>query len=196
MTKKCPIGILILAWLTMTGCQTESEQMKDLANRTADLANRSVESQNDVNAAVAKSNENVVHLHQEIQRERSDIQKERFGLQTRREFLDHQFESLDQHRRDLHQERKSELAWSESFQFLALVLVTAMPLLLCAFLIWAASRKSVEQEEVNAILLREFTSAEPRWITAQNLPAIEDRSREQERNNEETSNERKLMEKK
>ena len=166
MTNKWLARILILACLTINGCPTESEQVTDLANRTADLASRSVESQNEVNATQAKSNENFIHLHRELQKERS-------GMQKQRESLDQQVESLSQDRRDLHRERRSELAWSESFQFLALVLAAAMPLFLCAFLIWAASRKSVEQEEVNTILLRELTSAEPRLIAAPNLPAIE-----------------------
>ena len=188
MKQMRSVGLLILTCLLMTGCQSESEQLKDLVDQTADLATRSVESQNDVNVAVAKANENIADLHLEVQQERS-------GLQRQREFLDHQLESLDQDRRDLHSERRSELAWSESFQFLALIVAAAMPLFLCAFLVWAASRKSVEQEEVNTILLRELTSAEPRLIASPNLPAIEDRSNSHDPGDSKPTNDNKPKEK-
>lgn len=158
MTNKRVVGILILACLTSTGCRTESERMADFAHRT-------VESQNDVNATLAKSNENTLRLHREIQQERS-------GLQRQWESLNGQYDSLERNRRDLHRERRSELAWSESFRFLALMLAAAMPLFLCAYLIWMATQSSVKQEEVNSILIHELVSAEPRLISAPNLPVI------------------------
>ena len=65
------------------------------------------------------------------------------------------------------------MAWSESFQFLAIVIAAIMPLFLCAYLTWVASQRSVEQEEVNTILLQELASPHPRLIVAPNLPAIE-----------------------
>jgi len=143
----------------------------------ADLASRTVESQNDVNVTLAKSNENAMQLHRDIQKERSvfrqEVQQERTGLQRRQKSLDVQFNTLEQDRRDLHQEGRSDLARSESFQFLALVLAAAMPLILCAYLIWMAAKSSVKQEEVNSILIHELVSAQPRLISAPNLPAIE-----------------------
>ena len=99
--------------------------------------------------------------------------KKRTGIQNERLTLNDQFERLEQDRRDFNSQRRSEAAWSESFQFLAIVIAAIMPLFLCAYLIWIAAQSSVQQEEVNSILIRELVSAEPRLIAAPNLAAIE-----------------------
>ena len=162
MKQMLAVGILILITTLTIGCGSESDRM-------ANMAERMVRSQSEVNTNVTRTNEKFVELNKELQRERT-------GLQSERLTLNEQFERLEQDRRDLHGQRRSELAWSESFQFLATVLAAIMPLFLCAYLIWAASQRSVEQEEVNAILLEELASPNPRLIVAPNLPAIEDRS--------------------
>jgi hypothetical protein len=130
------------------------------------MAERMVRSQNEVNSNLTRTNEKFVELNRELQQERT-------GLQNERLTLNEQFERLEQDRRYLHRQRRSEVAWSESFQFLAIVIAAIMPLFLCAYLIWASSQRSVEQEEVNAILLQELASPNPRLIVAPNLPAIE-----------------------
>lgn len=158
MKQTWVIGILILIATTL-GCNSESD-------RVANMAERMVRSQNDVNSNVTRTNEKFVELNRELQRERTGLQSERLALND-------QFERLEQDRRDLHSQRRSEVAWSESFQFLAIVIAAIMPLCLCAYLIWMATQSSVQQEEVNSILLQELVSAEPRLIAAPNLAAIE-----------------------
>lgn len=153
------IGILILVALLTAGCGSESGRM-------ANMAENMVRSQNDVNSNIVKANEKFVELNK-------DLQQERAGLQNERLSLNQQFRELEHGRRDLHRERRSELAWSESFRFLAIVFAAAMPLFLCAYLIWLCSKQSVDQEEVNTILLQELASTNPRLIQAPNLPAIE-----------------------
>jgi hypothetical protein len=145
----------------MLGCNSESERM-------ATMAERMMRSQNEVNSSITKTNETFVDLNKDFQQERTGLQNERLGLNQ-------QFEQLEQDRRDLHRQRRSEVAWSESFRFLAIVFAAAMPLFLCAYLIWATSQSSVEQEEVNTILLQELTSPNPRLVVAPNLSAIEHR---------------------
>lgn len=179
MRQTWAIGILILIAMLAVGCNNESERLSRMAERT-------VRSQNEVNANVTRANEKFVELNKEIQLERRGLQDERLKLNS-------QFEGLEQDRRDLHQERRSELAWSESFKFLAIVIAAIMPLFLCAYLIWAATRSSVEHEELNAILLRELASAEPRLIAAPNLPRIADRHErnESDKKTNETSTKRR-----
>ena len=152
------IGILILIALLTVGCGSESERM-------ANMAENMVRSQNEVNSNVVRTNEKFVDLNKELQQERTGLQDERLALNQ-------QFERLEQDRRDLHRQRRSEVAWSKSFQFLAIVIAAIMPLFLCAYLIWMATQSSVQQEEVNSILIRELVSAEPRLIAAPNLAAI------------------------
>ena len=152
------IGILILIALLTVGCGSESERM-------ANMAENMVRSQNEVNSNVVRTNEKFVDLNKELQQERTGLQDERLALNQ-------QFERLEQDRRDLHRQRRSEVAWSKSFQFLAIVIAAIMPLFLCAYLIWVATQSSVQQEEVNSILIRELVSAEPRLIAAPNLAAI------------------------
>ena len=164
MKQMLVVGTLILITTVMQGCSPESERM-------ANMAERMVRSQNQVNSSVARANEKFVDLNKEFQQERTGLQDERLALNG-------QFENLEQDRRDLHRERRSEVAWSESFRFLAIVIAATMPLFLCAYFIWAASQNSVGQEEVNTILLQELASSNPRLIVAPNLPAIENREPE------------------
>jgi len=83
---------------------------------------------------------------------------------------------LETDRRELNRQRRSELAWAESFQFLAIVIAAAMPLFLCAYLIWAATQNTNDAELVNEILLQELVSERPQFIAGPNLPAIENRN--------------------
>ena len=159
MKQVWAIGMLILIAMLTLGCSSESDRM-------AKLAERMVRSQSEVNSNLTRTNEKFVELNRELQKERTGIQNERLTLND-------QFERLEQDRRDLNSQRRSEAAWSESFQFLAIVIAAIMPLFLCAYLIWIASQSSVQQEEVNSILIRELVSAEPRLIAAPNLAAIE-----------------------
>ena len=159
MKRIVVVGILFLITITIMGCSPESERM-------ANMAERMVRSQNQVNSSMASANEKFVDLNKELQQERTGLQKERLALNG-------QFENLEYNRRELHLQRRSELAWSESFQFLTVVLAAIMPLFLCAHLIWIAGQKSVDQEEINAILLQELASPHPNLIVAPNLTAIE-----------------------
>ena len=146
MKQTWTIRILILIALLTVGCGSESERM-------ANLAERIVRSQNEVNSTVVTTNEKFVDLNKELQKERTGLQSERLTLNV-------QFDKLEQDRRDLHSQRRSEVAWSESFQFLTIVIAAIMPLFLCAYLIWMATQSSVQQEEVNSCLL--YTSPSPR----------------------------------
>ena len=159
MKQTLVIGMLILIVMLTLGCGSESD-------RIANMAERMVRTQGEVNSNVTRANEKFVELNKELQRERTGIQKERLTLNN-------QFEKLERDRLDLHSQRRSEVAWSESFQFLAIVIAAIMPLFLCAYLIWMATQSSVQQEEVNSILIHELVSTEPRLIAAPNLRAIE-----------------------
>lgn len=159
MKQTLAIGMLNLVAMMTLGCGSESDRM-------ANMAGRMVQSQNEVNSNVTRANAKFVELNRELQ-------KERLRLQSERQSLNKQLETLEQDRRDLHRERRSELAWSDSFRFLAIVIAAITPLFLCAFLIWAATRSSVQKEEVNSMLLHELVSEDPRLISAPNLRAIE-----------------------
>ncbi len=127
MKQNWRVGILIVTCLMMNGCHGESERMANLAEKT-------VSSQNEANVANAKTQNNFVNLTREFQQERSNLQIER-------QSLNQQFQNLETDRSNLHQLRRSELAWAESLRFLAIVIAAIMPLFLCAYLVWAASRQ-------------------------------------------------------
>ena len=156
MKKTWKVGILVATCLMMNGCLGESGRMADLAEKT-------VESQNEVNSANARAHDNFVNLNREFQRERND-------LQTERQSLNKQFEKLESDRSSLHRLRRSELAWSESLGFLAIVIAAIMPLFLCAYLIWTALHRPDHHDEVNSILIRELTSSNPRLIAGPRPP--------------------------
>ena len=94
-------------------------------------------------------------------------------VQAERLKLNQGFDRLEHDRRELIKQRRSELAWAESFQFLTIIIAATMPLFLCAYLIWAATRSSMDQEEVNTVLIHELVSAQPRLIAGPNLRTLE-----------------------
>ena len=153
------VGMIILISITIIGCNNESKRLAHLAEKT-------VHSQNDVNKSVSRANENFVRLNRDIQNERNTLQKERNELIE-------QYKRLDQDRRELQRSRRSDLAWAESFQLLATSIAAITPLFLCAYLIWAASQRSVHQNELTSILISDLASSTPRLIAASKLPAIE-----------------------
>ena len=174
MQQILAIGALTLLAILTQGCGSESDRM-------ANLAENMLRSQNEVNSTIARTDEKFVELNSGLQEERKELQKERASLNG-------QFQQLEQDRKAIHSERRSELAWSESFQFLATTIAAIMPLFLCAYLIWAATQSSVNQEQVNSILIHELVSSKPRLIAARNLPAIEDSSNAQEPDDEDFTN--------
>lgn len=156
MKQTLRAGAIVLACLMMAGCHHgESERLAEMADRT-------VQMQAQQNTAAAKAHQDFVALNSKIQTERSN--------------LNQQFNELERDRRDLHRERRSELAWSESFRFLAIVIAAVTPLFLCAYLIWAACRPTGCHQEVNELLIGELVSPTPRLIAAPNLRGIEHRS--------------------
>jgi hypothetical protein len=126
------------------------------------MAERTVELQSEQNTTIAKAGDELAKLNREVQSERLELSR---GLTQ-----------LDDDRRQLHKQRRSDLAWAESFQFLAIVVAAAMPLFLCAYLIWAATQNPDNAELVNEVLMQELVSQRPRLIAGPNLPAINNRS--------------------
>ena len=158
MKQTWKIGSLILIALMMVGCPSDSE-------RLAIMADQSVRMQAEQNVQVASANKEFVQLQRDLQTERNE--------------LNQQLKTLEDDRRALHRERRSELAWAESFRFLAMVIAAVTPLFLCAYLIWAATRQSSCHESVNELLIQELVSPKPRFSTAANLRAIEHNPNEQ-----------------
>ena len=167
MKQTLAIGTLVLLATLTEGCGNESGRM-------ADMAEGMVHSQNEVNSNITRTNEKFVELNHELHRERTELQVERISLND-------QFQRLEQDRRDRHSERQTELVWAEAFQFLAIIIAATMPLFLCAYLIWAATRSSVDQEEVNTVLIHELVSAEPRLIAGPNLRSLEQVQEDEQR---------------
>jgi hypothetical protein len=162
MKQTWKVGTIVLTCLMMVGCHRgESERLADMADRT-------IQMQSEQNLASANAHQEFVTLNSNLQTERSN--------------LNQQFEELEQGRRDLHRLRRSELAWSESFRFLAIVIAAVMPLFLCAYLVWAACRRSGCHEAVNELLIHELVSPKPRLIAAPNLRGIEHQPDERDSN--------------
>jgi len=152
MMQNWMAGILLMGGVAIIGsCETESARLADMAERTVEL-------QSDQNTTVAKTAEELAKLNRDVQAERKE--------------LNQSFEKLETDRRELNRQRRSELAWAESFQFLAIVIAASLPLFLCAYLIWAATQNTNDAELVNEILLQELVSERPQFIAGPNLPAI------------------------
>ena len=92
-------------------------------DRAIDLAEKAVQSQNKVNSHIQEVNKSFVELNKDLQLERRKLQEERL-------VLDQHFDRLEQNRLELNRQLKQELAWSESFRFLGIVIAAASPLFL------------------------------------------------------------------
>lgn len=153
-------GILILACLMIGGRGTESDRLANLANRT-------IEMQSQQNSTIAKTTNEMVELNREIQLERKELTQGH--------------KQLENDRRDLHQSRRTELAWAESLQFLAMTIAASMPLFLCAYLVWASTHRTSDVDLVNEVLMQELVAKQPRLIAGPNRPAIELQPKSDER---------------
>ena len=146
---------MILACMLSVGCETESQRLASMADRT-------VEMQSEQNSIIAKTTSGMVELNREIQNQRKELTEGH--------------KQLENDRRELHLLRRSELAWAESLQFLAIIVAASMPLFLCAYLAWAATRSVKDPELVNEVLLEELVTKQPRLIAGRNHPVIEHHS--------------------
>lgn len=161
-------GILVLAGLTMIGgCRNESDRLAGMAEHT-------VEMQSQQNRSIAKASEEQARLNRDVQAERKALNRG--------------FMKLEEERKEIQKDRRSGLAWAESFRFFAIVIAATMPLFLCAYVIWAATRNTNNPDLVNEILIQELVSNKPRLIAGPNRPAIEDRTRETPANNNLSAN--------
>lgn len=148
-------GTMVLVYLVVAGCRNESQRLADMADRTVEL-------QSAQNTTIAEAGEELAKLNRDVQNERMELNRG--------------FRQLDDDRRQLNKQRRSELAWAEYLQFLAIIIAAALPLFLCAYLIWAATRNTSDTELVNEVLMQELVSQRPRLIAGPNLPVIENRS--------------------
>jgi hypothetical protein len=154
MKKIWMAAMTVWVCLVVAGCQNESQRLADMAERTVEL-------QSGQNTTIARAGDEMAKLTREIQIERLELSR---GLTQ-----------LDDDRRQLHKQRRTDLAWAESFQFLAIVVAATMPLFLCAYLVWAATRNTDNAELVNEVLMQELVSQRPRLIAGPNLPAMNSR---------------------
>ncbi len=127
-------------------------------DRAIDLAEKAVQSQNKVNSHIQEVNKSFVELNKDLQLERRKLQEERL-------VLDQHFDRLEQNRLELNRQLKQELAWSESFRFLGIVIAAASPLFLCVLVIWLINRRQDRQVEIARLL-----SSNPRITESQMSP--------------------------
>lgn len=139
--KQCwAVSFMLLTVTLNFGCRSQTNQITEMVEQT-------VRSQNEVNSNIQTVNRSFVELNKDLQQERRNLQEERIGLNA-------QFERLEQQRLDLNREIKSELAWSESLRFLAIVIAATMPLFLCAFFVWVRRLSSRARLEFARALLK------------------------------------------
>ena len=144
------VGILILACLVVGGCETESERLANMADRTVAM-------QSQQNSTIARTTSELVGLNRDVQSERK--------------ILNQGFRQLERDRRDIHKQRRSELAWAESVQFMSIVIAASLPLFLCAYLVWAAMNSPDDKSLINEVLMQELVANKPRLIAGPNRPA-------------------------
>ena len=149
MKQTWTVGILVLACLIIGGCETESERLANMADRTVAM-------QSQQNSMIAKTTSEMVGLNRDVQSERKT--------------LNQGFTQLEHDRRDMHKQRRSELVWAESFQSLSIVIAASLPLFLCAYLVWAARSSTDDKALINEVLMQELVTRKPRLIAGPNRP--------------------------
>ena len=143
--------LLALTALMASSCESRDERLADYAERsnteqaaqnrtTADMTRETAENQRRVVETVEKSRQDLVGLQQDLSQQQS---------------------SLDQERRDLAQERHRESLLAPVLTSVGFLLVSALPLVLCWYLLHTLKDTPVDESSVTQLLVQDLVADQP-----------------------------------
>jgi hypothetical protein len=152
-----------LGWLTLipflivVGCSSDDQ-------RLVDLSRESLDRQAEQNRLVATNNQQVIDATKKLveadaqsRHETGQLQRE---LQSERSGISQQRDALEQERREIAHQRNRDPIVAESIKAAAGLIVAALPLVVCVFLLRGLFRKS-DDEAVADVLIEELVARQP-----------------------------------
>jgi len=158
----------------------------DSNQRLVELSQESLSRQAEQNAQMTRQSQAVTETTQQLIKAESAVQDDATQLEQQlhaeRSALDRQRAGLDDERRDLAAERQRTPMIAESIKGVALLVASALPLVICWYLARALFLSAGEDSTAAEILLEQLAMREPlltAWATAALLPpACSDRSKD------------------
>ncbi|MHB8860924.1 MAG: hypothetical protein ACYC6N_00865 [Pirellulaceae bacterium] len=152
--------LFTLMALMIGGCETSDE-------RLAGFAERSTAEQAQQNRAAAEMTretaENQRRTLETVERSRPDL----IGLQKD---LDHQRTTVEQERRELADERHRESLLAPVLTSIGMLLVTALPLVLCWYLLHTLKNAPTDEAAVTQLLVQDLVADRPVLLPAPREP--------------------------
>ena len=143
--------LLPLITLMIAGCDSSDERLAGFAERstaeqarqnqaTSEMARETADNQRRMVESVEKSRQDLVGLHKD---------------------LEHQRTTIDQERRDLADERYRESLLAPVLTSIGLLLVTALPLVLCWYLLHTLKNSPTDEAAVTQLLVQDLVADRP-----------------------------------
>ncbi len=151
MKQALLITLMMVIGLLITGCDEEGERLAEYAQQsTAEQAK-----QNRSTAELARdATENQRRMVESVEQSRQDL----VGLQ---ETLDGQRTAAEAERRELADARNRDSLLVPVLSSVGLLLVTALPLVLCWYLLHGLQKESTDDNAVNQLLIQELVAEQP-----------------------------------
>jgi hypothetical protein len=156
--------LTLIPFLTLVGCSSDDQ-------RLVDLSRQSLDRQAEQNRLVATNNQQVIDATNKLveadaqsRRENAQLQHE---LQSERSGINLQRDTLEQERRQIADQRNRDPIVAESIKTAAGLIVAALPLILCLFLLWGLFHRS-DDEAVADLLIEELVTRQPLFAVSAN----------------------------
>jgi hypothetical protein len=143
--------LLLILIALMIGCESADERLAGFAERsnaeqarqnqvTSEMAREAADNQRRMVESVEKSRQDLVGLHKDLELQRTTI---------------------DQERRDLADERYRESLLAPVLTSIGLLLVTALPLVLCWYLLHTLKNSPTDEAAVTQLLVQDLVAERP-----------------------------------
>ena len=147
--KHAPLVIITLLILLAAGCSSPDERLAHLAEATSTQQAQQNQAVTELNREAGENHRRVVEA---VEQSRQSIVFLERDLQLQRD-------TIDQERRSLANERHLESLLGPVLNSLGMLMVAALPLVLCWYLLHGV-RGQNDQEEISGVLIQELAASE------------------------------------
>ena len=151
--------LTLIPFLTVVGCSSDDQRLVDLSRQSLDRPaeqNRLVATNNQ---QIIDATKKLVEADAQSRHENSQLQHE---LQGERSGISQQRDALEQERRQIAEQRNRDPIVAESIKTAAGLIVAALLLVVCLFLLRGLFRKS-DEEAVVDVLIEELVARQPQF---------------------------------
>ncbi len=178
-----PSTWMILLLLIVTGCNSSGERLVKLGQqsceRQAEQNQTIAEQSRKVTGTTAslleandKARQEILGIQRELvdrdaacRQELNTLQRQsQAAFQKERASLDRQLENLEAERKQIARERHLAPVIAAAITYAALLVVCALPLLLCGYLLYTVRHTACEDDAVTELLIEELVADQPRFL--------------------------------